>query len=131
MTDKLKVFISSKEGELENERLMVKREIESLLLNSVSSEVSSATFKSMKETNEKEVRSSNIYIGIFGRTYSPATIKEYRFARSSMIKPFIFKKYLKESEPRDIQLIGFLKEVEDPEQGIVTEYFLDIFDLKK
>jgi hypothetical protein len=131
MTDKLKVFISSKEGELENERLMVKREIESLLLNSVSSEVSSATFKSMKETNEKEVRSSNIYIGIFGRTYSPATIKEYRIARSSMIKPFIFKKYLKESEPRDIQLIGFLKEVEDPEQGIVTEYFLDIFDLKK
>jgi hypothetical protein len=131
MTDKLKVFISSKEGELENERLMVKREIESLLLNSVSSEVSSATFQSMKETNEKEVRSSNIYIGIFGRTYSPATIKEYRFARSSMIKPFIFKKYLKESEPRDIQLIGFLKEVEDPEQGIVTEYFLDIFDLKK
>ncbi|TVP41793.1 DUF4062 domain-containing protein [Candidatus Nitrosocosmicus arcticus] len=128
MADQLKVFISSKEGELESERLMVIKAIKSLFLNPVSSEIRSAKFRSMKEVNEKEVRSSDIYIGIFGRKYSSPTIQEFSIAKSSMIKRFIFKKYLKESETRDEQLKQIVKEVEDAEQGTVTEYFLDIFD---
>ena len=131
MISDLKVFISSKEDELENERLVVKRVIESLLLNPISSEERSATFRSITETNEKEVRSSHIYIGLFKQKYSPPTINEYRIARSNMVKPFIFKKYVKESQPLDEKLKEFLNEIEEPNEGIVTEYFIDIFDLEK
>ena len=109
MVSDLKVFISSKEGELENERLMVKRVIESLLLKPISSEERSATFKSMAETNEKEVRSSDIYIGIFKSEFSPATIREFHIARENMIKPFIFKKRVADSEPRNEELKKFLR----------------------
>jgi hypothetical protein len=130
MTPDLKVFISSKEGELESERLIVKKVIESLFLNPIGSEERSATYRSMTEVNKQEVRSSHIYIGLFKGLYSKATIDEYRIATSSQKILFIFKKYLKESEHIDEELKEFLKEIEDPDRGIVTEYFINIFDLK-
>jgi hypothetical protein len=131
MNVKLRVFVSSKAKELENERLMVIKTIQSLYMDPVSSESRSATFVSMEEANQKEVRSSDIYIGIFARCYSEPTIKEFHVARENNKVTLIFKKIVRESEPRDPELQEFLTRIQDVKKGMVTEYFSNIFDLRK
>lgn len=130
MTESLRVFISSREKELSYERLMVIRTIKSLLLTPISSEDRSATFVSMEEMNQKEVRSSHIYIGIFGRCYSDPIIREFYLARQNGKQTLIFKKNVGDLK-RDPDLQNFLDTIQHSRKGLVTEYFSDIFDLRK
>lgn len=131
MTEKLRIFVSGKEGELVNERAFTMDLIRSLYFEPVGSEKRPASNESMKDENIMEVSSSDIYIGIFGHKYSKPTIDEYNNARIKNIPTLIFEKELSDDEQRDQYLINFLIEVKKPTSGLVVAKYKNVVELKK
>ena len=67
-----------------------------------------ADFFSVTEASLKAVRESDVYVGIFGRQYSPTTILEYQEAMKQR-KPCLA--YIKRARQRDKRLEKFINEV--------------------
>jgi uncharacterized protein DUF4062 len=80
----LKVFISGRESEMRNERLIIARLIESHGFRAVASETRPASDKSVRDEYLREVASSNIYIGLFSLLDSEASRAEYAVAPPSI-----------------------------------------------
>lgn len=131
MTEKLRIFVSGKEGELDHERAFVMDLIHSLSLIPIGSEERPASSESMKTENTSEVGISDIYIGIFGGIYSEATIREFRNARLKNIPTLIFEKELSENDERENELKDFLREIKHPKTGLVVKKYKTVVDLKK
>jgi hypothetical protein len=124
--DTLRVFIRGCEIELKNERASVKRLIERLGLETVSSEGRPASSRPIRKKYPPEVIRSDVYVGIFGTKESDDSINEYHIARNSGIDRLIFVKRAKRYS-RKIQ--NFLKEIMDPDEGIYYRKFYDVTDL--
>lgn len=131
MTEKLKIFVSGKEGELVNERAFTIDLIRSLDFIPIGSEKRPASNEPMKEENMNEVNTSDIYIGIFGGMYSEATIREFRSARLRNIPTLIFEKELPSGEQRAQKLKDFLNEIKDPKTGLVVDTYKNVVELKE
>lgn len=125
------IFISGKEGELDDERAVANALLESLKFKIKSSENRPASPESMKTENQYQVINSDIYLGIFGRIYSEATIFEYTTARHNGLPILIFKKEIKEDEePRKQELKEFLNSIQDNIMGVVFLEYKNVVDLK-
>lgn len=72
--ERLKIFVSGKQGELDNERAIIIELVEKLGIEPVSSERRAASSMSMKERYVTEVLDSDIYVGIFGMCESDASL---------------------------------------------------------
>lgn len=130
MAEKLRIFVSGKEGELDNERAVVLDLIRFLDFEPIGSEKRPASDESMKNENLNEVNTSDIYIGIFGNIFSKASIDEFRNARMRNITTLIFEKESASNETRDEQLTKFLSEIKDPKTGLVVDTYKTVLDLK-
>ncbi len=126
----LRIFVSSEEKDLEDERVTAIAAIESLFFEPIASERRGASDKSITEQNQEEVRNSDIYIGIFGSEHSEPTIQEFKVAREQRIPVLIYIKD-RPNRTRDQNLEEFIKEIRDPDKGLVTENYLNVIDLSK
>lgn len=126
----LRIFVSGKEDELFNERIITTKVIKSFECIPVGSENRSASDSPIELEYLDEVRTSHIYLGIFGSKYSPATIQEFNEARKYVIPPLIFFRNLRDVEQRDQQLTDFLNKVKEPTTGISYGSFNHVLDLE-
>ncbi len=124
----LRIFISSEQSESEDERAIAIQIIEFLCLDPIASERRSASDKSMKEQNEDEVRNSDVYVGILGSLFSEPTIGEFKVARDQRIPVLIYIKD-KPVSKRDKELDDFIRNIRDPNTGLVTENYQNATDL--
>jgi len=106
--DKLKIFVSGKEGELSDERKSVLKVIEEMGFDAESSENRPASEKTPKDLYIPEVQKSDIYIGIFGKIHSLPSIEEFVTAGKTQRTRLIF---VKEIEKRDEELQKFLDRI--------------------
>ena len=127
MKEKLEIFVSGKEGELDNERASTVELIKDLGFSNKGTEVRSSYEGTMEEKYNEEVRHSDIYVGIFGTTYSEPTVNEYRTAQESGIPVLVF---IKNTLNRDPKLGEFLDEIKNPRTGIVASYYNNVTDLR-
>lgn len=130
MVEKLRIFVSGKEGELVNERAVAIDLIHFLDFTPIGSEKRPASSESMRKENRGEVSRSDIYIGIFGSIFSEPTINEFRNARMRNIPTLIFEKELL-NERREQKLIDFLNEIKDPKTGLVIATYKNVVELKQ
>ncbi|MCX7840301.1 MAG: HEAT repeat domain-containing protein, partial [Anaerolineae bacterium] len=123
----LRVFISSKMGELDDERAIVKRALlardcEPILFDDMGARPTSA-----QTTYLAGVRAADVYVGIFWNAYSAATEEEYRLARELGKPCFV---YIKESARRDAELERLLAEISDPQRGVKYFPFRTVIELE-
>lgn len=131
MKDRLDIFVSGKEGELDDERAVTNEIIDFLGFKPKSSERRVASPEPMKAVNQDRVIHSDIYIGIFGKKPSPPSVDEFNIAQANNIPTLIFVKEVKEGEEsRDSQLVEFIKKIESSTTGIVFQKYDNVLDLK-
>lgn len=129
--DELTIFISGKEGELDDERAIANELLHSLKFKIKSSENRPASYESMRTENQYQVLNSDIYLGIFARIHSDGTILEFDKARYNDLPALIFVKEIKDDEePRQLKLKEFLKSIKDYEGGLVYLEYKNVVDLR-
>lgn len=129
MSEKLHIFVSGKEIELDDERATALDVVESLGFTPIGSENRSASSDSVEKEFLGEVESSEIYIGIFGKKYSDPTIKEFNTARERGLVTLVFEKDL-DSQERDVQLKQFLDKIKHPTSGLYSIKYNNVVDLR-
>ena len=91
MSDKLKVFISSKMVELRDVREIVASALDDKGINAWIYETEAgARPEGIIETSLREVDNSDIYVGLFWEKYGEVTIQEYRYAHSLNKPCFVY-----------------------------------------
>jgi len=142
---KYKIFISGVQNELKAERRAVKDFIIGEVLLSEYFEVFlfedvCAKSKSAKSVFLKEVRDSDIYIGIIGQQYGyvgqggiSSTEEEYREAKKldKNILIYIKGENGANDKKRDIEVQRLIKEVGDVREGFVRKRFSDTVELTR
>jgi uncharacterized protein DUF4062 len=108
MSLKIRVFISSKQSEFENERAMLAHEIRNIpILEPVLAEEWNPTGVSVHKVYLDDVRTSPIYVGLFGGIYSEPTYLEYKAACENPYREkLIYLKQTGKVDPRLKELIG-------------------------
>jgi hypothetical protein len=131
MIDKLKVFISSCESELVDERAISIKTIKKMGFKPIGSERRTASNLSIEKEYLDEVSKCDIYIGIFGKQNSYPTINEYYEAIKNKKPTLIFQRI--GSNPTDLHpdLLKFLEKVKDPKTGKTIKRFKNVVDLSK
>lgn len=128
---KLRVFISSKQRELDDERQIAREVVESFDFEAIMSELREASPSSAHSIYLQEVRESDIYLGIFAKKHSKPTEAEYREATKSNVPCLIFVRKLKENERRDKALKQLLEEIRNPNKGRWTNDFEHVIELRE
>ena len=112
MSAKIRVFISSKQSEFETERAVLAHEIRNIpLLDPVLAEEWNPTGTSVHEVYLNDVRTSPIYVGLFGSVYSQPTFLEYKAACENPYREKLI--YLKQTDKIDEQLRQLIVEFQD------------------
>jgi len=124
----LRVFISSREQELNDERLIAKETVESFGFIPIMSEIRGARDSPIQSTYLNEVRGSNIYICIFGSEFSEAVKNEFLEARANNIPTLV---YVKEVKIQEVDLKTFIERIADPQTGITYARFDNIIKLRE
>jgi hypothetical protein len=125
MNAKIQVFISSKQSEFETERAVLAHEIRNIpLLEPVLAEEWNPTGTSVQEVYLHDVRTSPIYVGLFGSIYSQPTHLEYKAACENPYREKLI--YLKQTDKIDEPLRQLLVEFQDRH---VTAKFRTLADL--
>ncbi len=101
-----KVFVSSKQGELDPERAALHHALQSPEWDNFTIEFSGAFPDSVRDVFLQHVAECDVYLGIFFRVYSQPTVDEYHKAKE-LGKPILI--YLKRSANRDPQLQDFIR----------------------
>lgn len=117
---KVRVFVSCKQSEFEMERYAITHAIQSIpSLQPVLAEEWSPAAASVREVYLQDVRTSPIYVGLFGQLYSEPTKLEYLAACANPYRAKLI--YIKESnqvEPLMHELIRYLLE----ERHTITKF---------
>ena len=127
--EKLWVFVSGKEGELDDERDIAIETIK-VFFDPLASEDRAASEQSITDEYLGEVNEADIYIGIFGKIYSEPSRREFDTARANNIPVLVFEKQLKDDK-RDKELEEFLGEVQNPLSGITADKYSDVVDFRE
>jgi len=129
ITDVLRVFISSKQVEFNDERRGMAQVIRSLpLLAADFAEDWSPERESIQASFMMRVRKAPIYVGLFGRVYSPATVLEYQTACENPRREILI--YIRHCHDREPLLTEFVRRLEDPVSGHTLLHFSAWADLK-
>jgi hypothetical protein len=124
--EKLEIFISGKEEELKCEREIIRELIINLGFEPRSSEDRPASNQPIEKKYPKEVIESDVYVGVFGKYNSPASINEYRIAHKQNKPTLIFFKEI--DGERDGSILEFLNELKPIK---VFSRFRGLGDLRK
>ena len=106
-----KVFVSSKQGELDPERAVLHQALQSAEWDNFTIEFSGAFPDSVREVFLQHVAECDVYLGIFASIYSQPTVDEYHKARE-LGKPILI--YLKRCAERQPELTKFILEEIQP-----------------
>ena len=128
---KLKIFVSGKEDELFNERVIANQLIHEISFEPIGSEVRNASDRSVQDEYLDEVNESQIYVVIFGTQYSKPSINEFQTARANQISTLIFVRQLRNNETRDSSLDELSTELKTPRQGFFIKNMMMFYFLKK
>ena len=127
----LRVFVSSSMEELKEERAALHAELEGLKFKPFVFEFLGADPKSPRENYVPELKSADVYIGIFWKKYGDYTIEEFELAVKYDKPCFIYIK-TKDEQDREKKLSEFLDEnFCDVDEGITffnfeeTDKFID------
>ena len=121
--DKLKVFISSKMGELRDVREIVTESLQARGIDAWVYEArAGARPDDVVRASLSEVEAADIYVGLFWQEYGEVTAKEYQHARALRKPCFV---YIRDKDPRaNARLEEFLRtEVYDLRAGVCYDYF--------
>lgn len=129
MSDKLRIFVSGNESELDDERAIAIKVIKSLGFEPVGSENRPASSDPIESEYLGEVETSDFYIGIFGKEDSDGTRKEFEKARSIGKCTLVFQKNVDSSE-RKPELGEFLNKIKDSKSGVVYLKYNNSADLE-
>ncbi|CUR52048.1 protein of unknown function [Nitrosotalea devaniterrae] len=129
MSDKLRIFVSGNESELDDERAIAFKVIKSLGYDPIGSENRTASSDPIESEYIGEVESSDFYIGIFGKEDSDATRKEFEKARSTGKCTLVFQKNVHSTE-RKPELEEFLNKIKDSKTGVVYLKYNNSADLQ-
>jgi hypothetical protein len=107
----IRVFVSSKQGELDLERAIVKQQVEAAGLVPVLAEDWGPGRTSIREVFLDKVRSCPIYVGLFYRVLSAATVAEYQAALGNPYREIMIYVRDTQMEDREAKLSEFLEEM--------------------
>jgi hypothetical protein len=88
-----KVFVSSKQGELDPERAALHQALQSAEWDNFTIEFSGASPDSVRDVFLKNVAECDVYLGIFASIYSQPTVDEYHKAKESGKPILIYRNY--------------------------------------
>jgi hypothetical protein len=128
---RLRVFISSKQEELDDERQIAREVVESFDFEPLMSELREASPNSARSICLQEARKSDVYLGIFAKKYSEPTEAEYKEATKSSVPCLIFVKKMRENEHRDKALNELLEEIRHPTEGRWISNFEHVIELRE
>lgn len=111
MSETIKVFISSKQGELDTERAIAAEQARRVGLEPVLAEEWPPTRDDIRSEYLKRVRDAPIYIGIFYRVYSKPSAEEYSTAIEHPYREILIYQKDSRAEERDKQLTNLLEEI--------------------
>lgn len=126
--DRLKIFVSGKQGELDNERATITDLIESMGFEAKGSEGRVASDMGIVEKYRKEVYDSDIYVGLFGKVDSPPSLDEFDKARERGKPTLVFIKILKESREPIVQ--DFIEKMNDGRIKVSYKEFTHVINLR-
>lgn len=127
----LQIFVSGRENEFHDERILIKKTIQKLGYVFRGSEDRYASDKPVSDNWREELNESQIYVGIFGIEDSPSTLEEFEIARGDQKPTLVFIKKLDHNDkPRSPMLESFLKQIQHPIEGITTSKFRDEVELE-
>jgi tetratricopeptide (TPR) repeat protein len=107
----LSLFISSKMGELAEERRAVQTALKAYQMSGwLWEDDAGARPETIRSTYLKEVEACDLYLGLFWLEYSPYTIEEYQHARKHQKPCLVYEKRVK-LEQRNPELAAFLQEI--------------------
>lgn len=126
----LRVFISGKECELDDERAMARKVVEDFHLCPIDSKARGASDQSVRQEYLDEVRLSDIHVGIFALKDSPPSREEFEIARAQKLPTLVFVKQLHNKETRDPELESFLTAIKDSRAGVTIEEYNEVIDFQ-
>jgi len=113
MSIDVKIFISSKFGELDTERAIIGEQTRSLKLKPIFGEEWSPRRRQVRDLYLDQVRKCPVYVGIFYRKYSIPTIEEYSAAMDNPYREALIYIRQDDSQKRDNRLKDFLEKIQD------------------
>lgn len=105
------VFVSSKQGELDLERAIVRQQIKAAGLCPVLAEDWTPGRKDSREVYLAQVRSCPVYVGIFYQVFSEATAEEYQAATANPYREILIYERRTTEGLRDDRLKQLLKDI--------------------
>lgn len=126
---RLRVFVSSA-GSLVDERGTAREAIVGLRLDPVMFEDWGARDVPMREAYLREVRSSDLYVGLFGGDWSDPTNEEFVEASTTRRPRLVYIRQLSRGT-RDPRLLEFLQKISNPQEGLVYKKFDTLPQLKE
>jgi len=122
------IFISSRSDEFASDRLILSDELKKIDMKPIIFEYYGAQDTSMNDANINDVRSCNIFIGLYGSRYSEPTYQEFKEAIvNNKHCLFYFKRYIRE-EPEQ-KMKEFIQQIK--EQNKIHKNFNDVIELKR
>ncbi len=122
--DRLRVFVSSKMEELAAERVAVKEILDGLNVDAwVFEQDAGARPGTIQESYREELEASDLYIGLFWKSYGAYTVEEFELARAVGTDCLIYQKGGDRPEGRDPQLQTFLDRISKVESGLTIQWF--------
>lgn len=130
VSDGLRVFVSSRMSELENERKLVQETLADAGIDAWVFERAGARPESAEASFLGELQKSDVYLGLFWLGYGAYTIEEYEQAHGRGLPRFVYEKIASAPEQRDPRLQNFLNKIGDIRSGVTIYRFKDSADLR-
>jgi hypothetical protein len=111
MSDAISVFVSSKQGELDTDRQIVRQRAEDAGLTPVLAEDWPPGRADIRQVYLEKVERCPIYLGLFYRTYSEPTAEEYRVASNNPYREILIYWRSSGGQPVDAPLSEFMRAV--------------------
>lgn len=111
MSKAISIFISSKQGELDTERYIVRQRAQDSGLAAELAEEWPPGRADIRQVYLDRVAASSIYVGLFYRTYSPPTVEEYETAAANPYREMLIYWRDPDSEDKDPALQKFMENV--------------------
>lgn len=128
-TGRLGVFVSGI-GRLVDERNAIVKAVETVGLDPVAFENWGARPVSTENTYIEELRSSDIYVGVFGTEWSEATNMEFREATALRFPRLVYVRRRDTVRDRDKKLTEFITELQNPQEGLKYRQFSHSLELE-
>ena len=121
-TSELRVFIASAMAELRDVRDITREALSGRGISAFVYESARRRPESVVDTSLRELRSCDVFVGIFWQKFPQVTVQEFEEARTSGKPRFIYIR--DKNSPRDADLEAFLRtEVYDLAKGVSYDYF--------